>query len=113
MALWSHRVAQKANPGFVESNHFKNLSHSYDSCKKCGVIKVEGVHHCSKCGRCVYKMDHHCPWINNCVGYLNIKSFILFLFYAASLTSYGVGMMIHQSYKHDMQHVSLFTVLPT
>ena len=55
-------------------------------CKKCGVVKIDGVHHCSKCNKCVYKMDHHCPWTDNCVGYLTIKPFCLFLLYVTILT---------------------------
>jgi palmitoyltransferase len=57
-----------------------------NECRKCKSIKIAEVHHCSKCKCCIYRMDHHCPWIDNCVGHLNIKPFLLFLFYAGLTT---------------------------
>jgi len=82
-------------------------------CRRCGALKVDGVHHCSKCNKCVYKMDHHCPWTDNCVGYINIKPFMLFLFYAALLSLYGVLNVYHMAYRHELRYISLMNLLPT
>ena len=65
-----------------------------NECVKCGCLKINGVFHCDTCERCVYKMDHHCPWTTNCVGYLNIKQFLLFLFYVF-LLCFHAGLVIY------------------
>ena len=84
---------------------------SQHQCQKCGALKVFGVHHCSSCGRCVYRMDHHCPWTGNCVGYLNIKQFMLFLFYSGLLMIYSIiSMRVQAGYlkKHYIIFQNLF-----
>lgn len=113
MAYWSHSLASKPrDPGFVKPAHFVKKHGSddskYQTCEKCNVLKVDGVHHCSVCGRCTYMMDHHCPWTNNCVGYLTLKPFLLFLFYVVCLTSWTFLLTYKIAWQRSMQHVSLF-----
>ena len=54
-----------------------------NKCYKCGCVKPPRTHHCSTCDRCVLRMDHHCRWVANCVGLLNLKQFLLLVFYIA------------------------------
>lgn len=55
-------------------------------CIKCGYRKEHArIHHCSRCGRCVEYMDHHCAFSDNCVGKKNIRYFVQFTAWAASV----------------------------
>lgn len=81
-------------------------------CIECGAIKIESVYHCIKCKKCVYKMDHHSPWINNCVGYINIKPFILWVFYTALLSLYGVFNIYQMAYRYELNYISLINFIP-
>jgi len=67
-------------------------------CKVCLIFKPAGAHHCSVCRRCVGRMDHHCPWVNNCVGELNLRYFILFLFYVFLGSITGICIFLYRSF---------------
>lgn len=99
MALACHAKTSLTDPGSVPvqaipSERQRLLKESHSMCGQCQTFKPPGSHHCRICNRCISHMDHHCPWMNNCVGALNLKHFILFLFYtwicaAYSLTLFG------------------------
>lgn len=113
MAYWSHSLASKPrDPGFVKPTHFVkkngNEDGKYQTCEKCNVLKIDGIHHCSVCNRCTFMMDHHCPWTNNCVGYLTLKPFLLFLFYVVCLTSWAFLVTYKIAWQRNLQHVSIF-----
>lgn len=52
------------------------------------------VSHCSSCGHCLYRLDHHCIWTQSCIGYINQKSFLLFI---GGMQS-GIILFVYYSY---------------
>jgi hypothetical protein len=102
MVVWSHRVARR-DPGFLQVPSEPNTDDT-DSCKKCGALKTELVHHCSLCDRCTFLMDHHCWWTNNCVGYYSFKPFMLFAFYIALLCGFGAVTCLHHFMTTNIVH---------
>jgi hypothetical protein len=57
-------------------------------------------------------MDHHCPWTDNCVGYLNVKSFLLFLFYTSLLCLYFSIFMTSAAWRHGKDYISPVQLIP-
>jgi len=49
-------------------------------CVECNIKKPLRSKHCKYCNKCVILFDHHCPWTYNCIGYLNHRSFVLYLY---------------------------------
>ena len=82
------------DPGFVTETKKETGALStrvwegYRFCSRCQQAKPPRSHHCRICRRCVHHMDHHCPFVGNCVGRNNRRSFVLFLFWAASSLAY-------------------------
>lgn len=68
------------------------------TCDKCNSVRPSRCHHCRICNRCVLQFDHHCVWLNNCVGYSNVRSFILTLFYITTACWYGVLLLYKPFY---------------
>lgn len=67
-------------------------------CRKCDAMRPPRCHHCRVCNRCVLQFDHHCVWLNNCVGYNNVRSFILTLFFVTLACWYGVLLLYKPFY---------------
>jgi len=109
LLAYSHIKASFCDPGIVplpyakldfsdikkEKSKGKKKDNEWGVCSKCEAYKPPRAHHCRICNRCIKKMDHHCPWINNCVGEQNQKFFILFLFYTAVASVYGLLLGIY------------------
>ncbi|XP_029655431.1 palmitoyltransferase ZDHHC3-A-like [Octopus sinensis] len=89
-AIFSHTKTMLSDPNESNQDTFLSSGRKYLVCSICSSLKPARAHHCSVCKRCIRKMDHHCPWVNNCVGEANIKYFLLFLFYIASMSIYSV-----------------------
>jgi len=49
-------------------------------CVECNIKKPIRSKHCRFCNKCVILFDHHCPWTYNCIGYLNHRSFVIYLY---------------------------------
>ncbi|XP_023333589.1 palmitoyltransferase PFA4 [Eurytemora carolleeae] len=62
----------------------------YKECYPCNLFVPLRSHHCPYCRKCIYVLDHHCFFLGHCVGRKNMKYFILFCFYAAIGTAYGL-----------------------
>ena len=56
-------------------------------------------------------MDHHCPWLDNCVGYLNLKPFLLFLFYVFLLCSSQTIIMYKVAWDRNLFYISYLQFL--
>lgn len=73
-------------------------------CKKCEIARPPRCHHCRRCGHCVLQFDHHCIWLNNCVGYGNLRSFILTVFFVTVACWYGV-VLLNQPFYEPLREV--------
>jgi len=114
MCIYSYYVVLTTPPGYVEKG-WKPLpgeklpnplveNEELGFCDICETLKPPRSHHCSVCNRCVHRMDHHCPWVGGCVGLQNMKTFILFLFYASSAIAI-VGLMLMYRLADVILHV--------
>jgi len=56
-------------------------------------------------------MDHHCPWLDNCVGFLNLKPFLLFLFYVFALCFSQTIIMYKVALDRNLFYISYFQFL--
>jgi hypothetical protein len=68
-------------------------------CEACQIQRPPRCHHCSVCNRCILQFDHHCVWLNNCIGYANVRSFLLLLWFLCVGCWYGVAIMFWPFYE--------------
>jgi hypothetical protein len=61
-------------------------------------------HHCRICNACVLQYDHHCLWMNNCIGYNNVRSFVLTVFYITIGCWYGI-LLLYQPFYIPLQNI--------
>lgn len=61
-------------------------------CDTCKHLRPPRAFHCAQCGVCVEVHDHHCPWVGTCIGFKNLKYFISFLFWTATVALVTVGV---------------------
>ncbi|KAL6621559.1 ankyrin repeat-containing domain protein [Neocallimastix sp. 'constans'] len=64
-------IQELAEQDILDSRHY---------CVECNIRKPIRSKHCRFCNKCVILFDHHCPWTYNCIGYLNHRSFVIFLY---------------------------------
>ena len=68
-------------------------------CVPCQQYIPPRAHHCQVCSRCVLKRDAHCFFLGNCVGHTNQRFFIVYIFYTALGSFFGVlcyGTFLHR-----------------
>lgn len=63
-------------------------------CHTCELFRPPKASHCHYCDNCVEEFDHHCPWLSNCIGRRNYRSFVLFVFSAATISIYNCIFMV-------------------
>ena len=74
-----------------DSSHAPGTEH-WQTCSKCGCLRLPCTHHCRVCEQCVPMMDHHCPFTRNCVSRHNYAHFFLFLLYCSAGLVYAACM---------------------
>uniref|UniRef100_A0A915KDS5 Palmitoyltransferase n=1 Tax=Romanomermis culicivorax TaxID=13658 RepID=A0A915KDS5_ROMCU len=78
----------------AEQNFFVVHSQNAKFCDKCRKMTPHRTYHCPLCQFCVLKKDHHCFMMGGCAGYGNLRYFIVFLFWAAVGTVYGLWYIL-------------------
>ncbi|XP_006814258.1 palmitoyltransferase ZDHHC22-like [Saccoglossus kowalevskii] len=87
---------------------------TWHHCITCQQHAPPRAHHCPICGYCVLKREEHCFFIGRCIGYYNHRNFIVYNFYVAVASIYGMvyaAMFLHYTYGAFFYGDTAFTYL--
>ena len=78
---------------------------AWERCYVCQLPKPPRSHHCSACGKCILKRDHHCFMTGVCIGFFNQRYFMVFCFYLAICSFWGMYLMVCYLHHHAPSHL--------
>lgn len=70
-----------------------SLSDDWRICLTCQMMVPPRSHHCKLCQMCILKRDHHCFFTGSCIGFNNQRRFVVFVFYVAAGSLYGIALL--------------------
>eukprot|EP00760_Papus_ankaliazontas_P035249 PhM_4_TR7704/c0_g1_i1/m.34212/K16675/ZDHHC9_14_18; palmitoyltransferase ZDHHC9/14/18 len=83
--LYNHFMAVFSNPGIVLPKTSLPDPENGTWCGTCELFRPPRSSHCVICDVCILGYDHHCGVLGCCVGHYNLRYFVGFVFFTASL----------------------------
>lgn len=78
----------------------KKTKSKWHFCSICETIVPPRAWHCNVCDICILKRDHHCMFTGCCIGHMNLRYFLMFIFYMMISSIYATYFNIFFLLKH-------------